>query len=135
VAAVVGDVDVNTSNAKVCCACNAGSLLARSSNGKIEIEEHRGSVDASTSNATVRVALEALGKQGVNLATSNGRIVLELPEPVDADVDAWVDDGIIRNDRKLESATRDTSGRILGRLGSGGPLVKLRTSNGAIALR
>jgi hypothetical protein len=132
---VVGDVDVNTSNAKVCCSCTSGRLLARSSNGKIEIEEHRGSIDASTSNATVRAALDALGKNGVQLATSNGRIVLELPEFVDADLDAWVDNGIIRNDRDLESTTRDTSGRVVGRLGSGGPLVKLRTSNGSIALR
>jgi hypothetical protein len=135
VADVVGDVDVNTSNAKICCSCTCGRLLARSSNGKIEIGEHRGSLDASTSNATVRAALDALGKHGVQLATSNGRIVLELPESVDADLDAWVDNGTIRNDRDLESATRNTSGRIVGRLGSGGPLVKLRTSNGSISLR
>ncbi len=132
---VVGDVDVNTSNAKVCCACNVGRLLARSSNGKIEITEHRGSLDASTSNATVRADVAELGKHGVVLATSNGRIVLELPDAVDADVDAWVDNGLIRNDRELEQSTRDTGGRLLGRLGHGGPLIKLRTSNGTISLR
>jgi Toastrack DUF4097 len=132
---VTGDVDVNTSNAKVCCACNVGRLLARSSNGKIEITEHRGSLDASTSNATVRADVDELGKHGVALATSNGRIVLELPDAVDADVDAWVDNGTIRNDLELEQSTRETGGRLLGRLGHGGPLIKLRTSNGTISLR
>ena len=132
---VEGDVDINTSNAKVCCSGNRGRLLARSCNGKIEVDEHRGSVDASTSNATVRAVMERLGEQGVYLATSNGRIVLELPESVDADVDLWVDNGTIRNDRELDSASRDTDGRVLGRLGKGGTLVKLRTSNGSISLR
>jgi hypothetical protein len=132
---VVGDVDINTSNAKVSVSGNAGRLIARTSNGKVEIVDHRGSVDASTSNATVRASLEALGKHGVSLATSNGRVVLELPDAVDADVDAWVDNGTVRNDRDLDSTTRDTSGRLLGRLGHGGPTVKLRTSNGSITLR
>jgi len=135
IADVVGDIEVATSNAKVCCTGTRGKLVARSSNGKIEIDEHRGSVDASTSNGLIRVSLETVGKQGVQLATSNGRIVLELPEEVDADVDIRVDNGIIRNDRSLRRATRETNGRLSGQLGSGGALIKLRTSNGSIALR
>ena len=135
VAGVIGDVDVNTSNAKVCCSCNCGRLVARSSNGKIELDGHRGSVDVSTSNGLIRASLQEFGKQGVQLATSNGRIVLDLPDEVDADVDIWVDNGIIRNERSLESASRETRGRVLGRLGNGGALIKLRTSNGSISLR
>ncbi len=132
---VIGDVEVSTSNAKVCCACTRGRLTARSSNGKIELQEHRGSVDAATSNGLIRVGLEELGKGGVTLATSNGRIVLELPERVDADVDVRVDNGVIRNDRPLGRTTKESNGRIVGRLGSGGPFIKLRTSNGSISLR
>jgi len=132
---VVGTVDVMTSNAKVCCSGNRGALTARSSNGKIEIEAHHGSIDASTSNGLIRASLEVLGKRGVQLATSNGRIVLELPEEVDADVDIRIDNGTIRSDRELEPATRESTGRLSGRLGSGGAPVKLRSSNGSISLR
>jgi len=132
---VVGDIDVATSNAKVCCTCTCGKLVARSSNGKIEIDKHRGSVDASTSNGLIRASLDAVGKQGITLATSNGRIVLELPDQVDADVDVRIDNGVIRNDRTLEHADRDTNGRLRGRLGAGGAPIKLRTSNGSISLR
>ena len=131
---VVGDVEVATSNAKVSCSCTCGRLLARSSNGKIEIDRHRGSIDASTSNGLIRAGLEELGKTGVQLATSNGRIVLDLPEETDADVDIRVDNGVIRNDRPLRKTTRETGGRVVGRLGSGGPSIKLRTSNGSISL-
>jgi DUF4097 and DUF4098 domain-containing protein YvlB len=132
---IAGDIEVATSNAKVCCSGTRGKLVARSSNGKIEIDDHRGSVDASTSNGLIRASLEEVGKEGIQLATSNGRIVLELPEEVNADVDIRVDNGIIRNDRKLCRATRETNGRVSGQLGSGGALIKLRTSNGSIALR
>jgi hypothetical protein len=131
---VVGDVEVATSNAKVSCSCTCGRLLARSSNGKIEIDQHRGSIDASTSNGLIRAALEEVGQNGVHLATSNGRIVLDLPDDTDADVDIRVDNGVIRNDRPLRKTTRETGGRVVGRLGSGGPQIKLRTSNGSISL-
>jgi DUF4097 and DUF4098 domain-containing protein YvlB len=132
---VVGDVDVFTANAKVACSSTCGALVARSSNGKIEIGAHRGSVDASTSNGLIRATLEALGRDGVRLATSNGRIVLELPDEVDADVDLRVDNGIVRNERELRDATRSTDGRLRGSLGRGGVPIKLRTSNGSISLR
>ena len=92
---VVGDVAVTTANAKVCCKGICGSLSARSSNGKIELVHHRGSVDASTSNGVIQAKLDELGSQGVVLATSNGKIVLELPDEVDADVDIRVDNGVI----------------------------------------
>ena len=132
---IVGDVEIETTNAKVSCSCTCGRILARSSNGKIELEGHRGSVDASTSNGLIRAELEEVGTQGVALATSNGRIVLELPEQVDAEIDIRVDNGVIRNDRPLCQSHRESDGQIRGRLGNGGSPIKLRTSNGSITLR
>lgn len=132
---VIGDIEIATSNAKVCCCSTRGRLVARSSNGKIELEDHCGSISASTSNGLIRASMEALGEDGVQLATSNGRIVLELPEKVDAEVDIRVDNGVIRNDRKLCKATRERSGQLRGRLGNGGAFIKLRTSNGSVSLR
>jgi hypothetical protein len=132
---VVGDIEVSTSNAKVSTQCTCGRLLARSSNGKIELEGHRGSVDAATSNGTIRCELEGMGREGVMLATSNGRIVLDLPEEVDGDVDIRVDNGAIRTARSFEGAARERSGRVRGTLGKGGVPIKLRASNGTISLR
>lgn len=132
---VVGDIDVATSNGKVRCVSTCGRLVARSSNRKIEIEEHTGSVDAMTSNGTIQASIEALGPEGIVLATSNGRIVLDLPEEIDAELDVRVDNGVIRNHRELSETTRDSAGRVRGRLGRGGAPIRLRTSNGSISLR
>lgn len=132
---VVGDIEVQTSNAKVCCSGTCGRLVARSSNGKIELMEHRGSIDASTSNGLIHACMDEMGEGGVRLATSNGRIVLELPEEVDAELDVRVDNGVIRNERALCKADRERNGQLRGRLGRGGALIKLRTSNGSVCLR
>jgi hypothetical protein len=132
---VVGDIEIHTSNAKVCCSSTCGRLVARSSNGKIELLEHRGSIDASTSNGLIHACMDEIGDNGVRLATSNGRIVLELPEEVNAELDVRVDNGVIRNDRPLRRADRDSNGRLRGRLGRGGAPIKLRTSNGSVCLR
>jgi len=132
---VSGDIDVTTANAKVTCKCTHGHLRARSSNGKIEVDSHQGSLDASTSNGVIRASLDALDEVGVTLTTSNGRIVLDLPEKPDADVDIRVENGHIRNDLELTDQTSDVDGRVRGRLGVGGTLIRLRTSNGTISLR
>jgi hypothetical protein len=135
VAHIVGDIEVHTSNAKVECSDTCGRLILRSSNGKIELDDHRGSIDASTSNGLIQARVGEVGREGILLATSNGRIVLELPEKTDADVDLHVDNGVIRNDREMGRATRETNGRMRGTLGRGGIPIKLRTSNGSICLR
>jgi hypothetical protein len=133
---VVGDVEVFTSNAKVSCSCTCGRLKARSSNSKIQLDEHSGSVDASTSNGVIHAVLSAVGREGVVLATSNGRIVLELPDDVDGDVDVRVDNGVIRNSLDIKQTEADErTGRLRGRLGKGGCPIKLRTSNGTVSLR
>lgn len=131
---VTGDVEVHTSNAKVSTTGTSGKLVARSSNGKIELAGHRGPVDAATSNGTISCELLALGEAGVILATSNGRIVLELPEAPNVEVDIRVDNGLIRTAHEVRGSG-ERSGRLKGTLGRGGPLVKLRASNGTISLR
>lgn len=131
---VAGDVEIHASNARLLCAGVRGRLLARTSNGKIEVERHHGALDASSSNGLIHAALEELAGPIV-LATSNGRIALDLPEQVDADVDLRVDNGVIRNQRSLCRCTRSSGGRLSGTLGRGGTPIRLRTSNGSISLR
>jgi DUF4097 and DUF4098 domain-containing protein YvlB len=132
---VVGDVEVHTSNARVRAECTCGRIVARSSNGKIELAEHRGSIDAATSNGTICCRLGSIDPAGVVLATSNGRITLDLPEQVDADVDIRVDNGTIRTQREMSCAPREKEGRLRCTLGRGGAPIKLRASNGSVSLR
>ncbi len=132
---VIGDVELSTSNARVHTECTCGRIVARSSNGKIELSEHKGSVDAATSNGTIRCRLDSLDAAGVVLATSNGRITLELPADCDGDVDIRVDNGTIRTQREMSCAPREKEGRLRCTLGRGGAPIRLRASNGSVSLR
>ncbi len=132
---VRGTVEIHASNAKVRCHDTCGSLAVYTCNGKIEITGHQGALDGSTSNGLIQAELSEVGSGGVTLVTSNGHISLALPDPVDADVDVRVDNGIIRNHRSLCRCRRSSGGRLSGVLGQGGAPVKLRTSNGSISLK
>ena len=132
---IVGDVDVHTSNARIRAESVCGRLVARSSNGKIDLVEHKGSVDAATSNGTICCRLDSMDSAGVVLATSNGRITLELPVDVDADVDIRVDNGTIRTQREMPCAPREKEGRLRCTLGRGGAPIRLRASNGSVSVR
>ena len=132
---VIGDVEVHTSNARVHAECTWGRLVARSSNGKIDLSEHSGSIDAATSNGTICCRMDSVDAAGVVLATSNGRITLELPEQCDGDLDIRVDNGTIRTQREMPCAPREKEGRLKCTLGRGGAPIKLRASNGSVSLR
>ncbi len=131
---IVGDIRLSAANAKVCCKHTCGRLAARSSNGNVELHDHSGAVAATTSNGSIRASLTRVDLEGVKLATSNGRIVLDLPEQVDAEMDVRVDNGVIRNDRSDQPGIDESAGRVRGKLGRGGPVIKLRTSNGTVSI-
>jgi hypothetical protein len=131
---VVGNLVVSAANAKVCCKHTNGKLSARSSNGNVELHDHSGAIDAMTSNGSIRASVTQIDQEGVTLSTSNGRIMLDLPETVDAEVDVRVDNGVIRNDRSEDPGITESAGRVRGKFGEGGPLIKLRTSNGTISI-
>lgn len=130
----VGDLNLSAANARVCCKHTCGRLYARSSNGNVELHDHAGAIDATTSNGSIRASLSQVDFEGVKLATSNGRIVLNLPAEIDAEMDVRVDNGVIRNDRADQPGISETAGRVRGKLGHGGPLIKLRTSNGTVSI-
>lgn len=132
---VTGAVSIEASSARVQCARTEGALSARASNGKIQVEAHRGSLRAEACNGLVQARLAALGAEGVQIATSNGRIVLELPDRASADLDARVDDGVIRAQCDLAACARRTASRLVARLGRGGTPVKLCATHGSITIR
>lgn len=155
VAALAGDLEAQTSNGGVELEDVDGRLVVRTSNGSIRGSAIRGTLDATTSNGAVRVAFERVqGRRSIRAVTSNGSIDLDLPE-VAGDVEASTSNGAItlrlpsstsaevRAVTSNSSITTDFDVRVRGRMsktnlegtiGNGGPLLDLKTSNGAIRL-
>ena len=112
----------------------ASDVDARSVNGDIEIST-TGFAKASTVNGSIAAAVERYDMEsGLNFSTVNGSISLDLPDDVDADLDAkWVN-GRLETDLPLELIGRASRRSVRGFLGDGGPELNLRTVNGSIHL-
>lgn len=108
---------------------------AETVNGDIEIsttgfaqaETVNGSIEASMGSADFRSAVE--------FSTVNGSIDLDLPDDIDADLDASWLNGSFESDIPflLEGGISKRSAR--GVLGDGGPELELQTVNGSIRIR
>lgn len=110
-------------------------FVGRTVNGDIEATTS-GFAEAETVNGSIRARMEGrpFGR-GVRFSTVNGNIDLDLPDDVDADVDAeWVNGGL-ETDLPFQIRGRLSRHRATGTLGDGGPPLALETVNGSIRIR
>ena len=111
-----------------------GDVEARSVNGDVEVST-RGTAEARTVNGDVHAAMGRSPEHPLELHTVNGGIELDLPDDADVDVEAeWVNGGL-ESDLPFHLVGRISRHRAEGRLGDGGPLLKLTTVNGSISIR
>ncbi len=123
---VNGDVEVNDL---------ASDVRAESVNGDIEIST-TGFAEAKTINGSIDAAMERYNiVSGLSFSTVNGSISLDLPDDVDADIDAgWVNGRLDAADLPFQLVGRVSRRSARGVLGEGGPELKLRTVNGSIRI-
>jgi DUF4097 and DUF4098 domain-containing protein YvlB len=131
----------------------SGSAVLRTSNGRIHGDGIRGSLEARTSNSSIDLTvaeadpahpiilnssngsitlhLSTWKNNEIRANTSNSSINLRLPESLDARIHASTSNGSINTD--YEVTTSHFSKTLLeGKIGNGGPLIDLQTSNGSI---
>ncbi len=145
-----GDVDVHTSNGAIKIQQHTGNVSARTSNGAIDIQRISGVVKAHTSNGSISI----VGTSGIEkaetsngsikaeivdivtdelaLKTSNGSVKVFLSPSLNADLDVKTSNGKITI-HDIEILTTSVSKTAFkGRIGNGGNLLTIKTSNGSI---
>jgi Putative adhesin len=148
-----GALDIQTSNGPIELDDVDGAVTARSSNGHIRADAMRGGFDAETSNNTIKAELARVDREvraetrngaidlalparlgsGVRAHTSNSSITIRLAEPANARISARTSNGSMRSD--FDATVRSMSrNEWEGTIGSGGPLLELTDSNGAIRI-
>ena len=129
------NVEVTNTNGRIELTGVSGRHELGTTNGAIEVTRCAGSLDASTTNGSVRAELTSVAlNQPLHLETTNGRIELAVPRNFGADVDASTTNGSIQTD--LPVLTTETGRNSLrGKINGGGTRVRLRTTNGGIAIR
>lgn len=131
------DLDLSTRNGGVTISGVSGNLRFDTTNGGVRLSDLGGRVNGRTTNGGLTVNLSGTqwDGEGIDVETSNGGVSLAIPEGYNAGLEARTNNGGMRVDFPIT-----VQGEILGRrgisatLGSGGPTVRVRTSNGAVKI-
>jgi len=111
-------------------------VKARTVNGSIEAASTSGPVSAKTVNGGIRVTAGAIGDGPVEYETVNGSITLDLPASLNADIELrTVNGSVTSEDFPITVQGRFDRRRISGKIGKGGPEMRVATVNGSIRLR
>lgn len=129
------DLELTSSNGSLGATDVRGRMRLRTSNGSIRLMDVGGDVQADTSNGSVHATLSGSRweGQGLDVSTSNGSVRLSVPEGYNARLVAGTSNGSIRVGFPVTVQGRinrdiDTT------LGSGGPVIRVRTSNGSVSV-
>jgi putative adhesin len=127
-------VHVTNTNGIVTVSGLSGKLYAHTTNGGVTATAISGAVDAQSTNGSVSVSLTALTDR-VALRTTNGGVVLAVPDDAKADVSASCTNGGINVSGVKLQATESSRRHVEGTLNGGGVKIDLRTTNGGIRVR
>ena len=128
---VNGTLDLNTGDGRIEVRDSQGRLTARTGDGRIQVENFKGEVQAKTGDG--RIILDGRFAQ-LAAQTGSGSILLSLPSDFNATIET---DAESVDNQGLNLTEESSRSRRLKRwrIGRGGGLLTLRTSEGRIFLR
>jgi DUF4097 and DUF4098 domain-containing protein YvlB len=126
-------VIVESSNGEISVTGITGALTASASNGRITGTDLRGSARATTTNGVVTLTMAAVTGD-ITAETTNGQVTITVPRTTNATLSARVTHGGIMHENLDLTVTETSRRRLDGRLGTGGPSIRVETTNGAIRI-
>ncbi len=139
VADVHGNLDLKSSNGRIeIVRSGADSIRAVTSNGSIDVTAARGNADVRSSNGSIALRLVATPAPAEVLArTSNGRILVEVPSDLSANLEMSTSNGGVHTDFEAASVRDLRTGRssLSAKLNDGAGRVDLSSSNGSLTFR
>jgi len=129
-------LDASSVNGGLEIAGATAAVKARTVNGGIEASSAGGPVSAKTVNGGIRVRAGTMGEGPTEYETVNGSITLDLPASLNVDLDmATVNGSVTSEDFPITIQGRIDRRHIEGKIGKGGPTMRVKTVNGSIRIR
>jgi hypothetical protein len=151
---VAGDLTLSTGDGSITVDGAEGRLDLNTGDGGVSVSGKLNAVKVHTGDGAVvyRAQPGTTMSDGWEITTGDGSVTLYLPREFGAELDAYTGDGGIRNDLDVsndvaleksdgdngdEKPERRSSSRrtLRGKVGAGGPPLRIRTGDGAIRLR
>jgi DUF4097 and DUF4098 domain-containing protein YvlB len=130
------DLEVRSHNGGISLTGVRGRTEFTTMNGGVRVRDAGGTVHGRTTNGGVKIALSGSrwDGEGLDVTTTNGGVVLEVP----ADYNAHLETGTVNGGMRLDFPVQ-VQGRVdrqlSTELGAGGPTVRAVTTNGGIQVR
>jgi DUF4097 and DUF4098 domain-containing protein YvlB len=132
------DLDLSATNGGITIVGVNGNLRFDTTNGGVKLQDVGGRVNGETRNGGLTVVLSGSrwDGDGLDVATNNGGVTLEIPSEYNAQLETGTVNGGLNIDFPIT-----VQGELTGRrgltttLGSGGPPVRVRTTNGGVRIR
>ena len=131
------DLDLNANNGGITIRGVSGNLRFNTTNGGVKLTDLAGRVNGSTRNGGLSVELGGARWEGdgIDVETSNGGVTVAIPDGYNAQLETRTVNGGFRSDIPLTIQGELSSRRgISTTLGSGGPMVRVRTTNGGLKI-
>ena len=131
------DLDLSATNGGITIIGVNGNLRFDTTNGGVRLQDVGGRVNGDTRNGGLTVLLNGSrwDGDGLDVETSNGGVTLSIPDGYNAELETRTVNGGLRIDFPITVQGELTSRRgISTTLGSGGPLVRVRTTNGGVKI-
>lgn len=127
------DLTLDASNGSVTVSGVRGTIDAETANGSLRLTDLGGRVRARTSNGSVHVQVSGSrwDGDGLTVTTSNGSARLDLPQSFNAELVVGTNNGSLNLDFPV-TVQGQIGRRLETTLGSGGPTLEVRTSNGSV---
>ena len=129
------DLSLETHNGGISIADVDGDIEFEALNGGVHLEQVSGDVEGRTTNGGLDIALDGSrwDGSGLDVETTNGGVVLRVPEGYSADLETGTVNGGIEVDFPVRVQGR-VGRRLTTTLGDGGPRVRAMTTNGGVQI-
>ncbi len=131
------DLDLSATNGGITIVGVNGNLRFDTTNGGVRLQDVGGRVNGETRNGglDVRLAGSQWDGEGLDVQTSNGGVTLSIPDGYNAELETRTVNGGLRIDFPITVQGELSSRRgITTTLGSGGPPIRARTTNGGVKI-
>jgi len=130
------DLSIETTNGGIAIADVNGRIDFNAMNGGVVLKRVGGMVRGSTMNGglVVELAGERWDGDSLDVSTTNGGVILSVPENYSANLQTGTVNGSVSVDFPITVQGRINK-QIAVNLGSGGPMVKAMTTNGGVHLK
>ena len=131
------DLDLKTHNGAITISDVRGQLHFDVSNGAVRLRRVAGDVSGTTANGAIQADLAGGiwdGRQ-MEVSTHNGAVTVSMPSFYSAHVKAETSNGGIQSDFPMTLTGELKPKAVDFNMGSGGPLIHITTTNGAVRLK